>query len=267
MINIIRASFYKLIKDWTFRITMIVGLGVGVMMILINWGLGSLNGESMLISSASPTQNFGLTVPINLIVFTIGEFTYGTIRNKIIAGHTKLKLYIGLFITGLIFTYSLMVVYLAFVVGISSLAGGFDVSSFGGPAFVGYFIAYIFTTYLFVTSLSVFFGTLFRSIGGSISVVVILLVMIGLLPLILTLSLGKGFEPNNLQMWLNPVYFIGLYGSSSAIISLLKEFGADVSKFFIQSPDMVAAGIVTPLYWSTIFFVCGALIFTHRDVK
>ena len=95
MFNIIRASLFKLFKDWTFRITMIVGLGLAALLIGIQAGIGQLNGQSMFLSAVSPSQNFGLTVPINLVVFTVSEFTFGTIRNKIIAGHSKYKVYTG----------------------------------------------------------------------------------------------------------------------------------------------------------------------------
>lgn len=116
MINIIRASIFKLFKDWTFRITLFVGLGLAALLIGIQAGIGQLNGQSMLLAAASPSSNFGLTVPINLVVFTVSEFTFGTIRNKIIAGHSKFKIYTGLFLTGLVFTFSLMLVYLGVIV-------------------------------------------------------------------------------------------------------------------------------------------------------
>ena len=41
-------------------------------------------GQSMLVFSMSPAQNFGIAIPINLAVFIVLEFTQGTIRNKVI---------------------------------------------------------------------------------------------------------------------------------------------------------------------------------------
>ena len=267
MFNIIRASLFKLFKDWTFRITMMVGIGLAGLLIAINAGIGQLNGQSMLLSGVSPSQNFGLTVPINLVVFTVSEFTFGTIRNKIIAGHPKFKIYTGLFLTGLVFTFSLMIVYLGVIVGISSAIGGFDAYAIGGGQFIGCYLAYFLASYVFVTSLSVFFGALMRNIGGSISIAVVSLVLLGMIPLIVTLATGKGFAVENIQMWLNPLYMLGLYANSSSIVNMLHGMGADTSTFYVQSAQMIAAGIITPIYWSAIFFVSGAFIFTHRDVK
>lgn len=267
MFNIIRASLFKLFKDWTFRITMIVGLGLAILLIAINASIGQLNGQTMLLSAASPSQNFGLTVPINLVVFTVSEFTYGTIRNKIIAGHTKFKVFSGLFLTGLVFTFSLMSVYLGVIVGISSAIGGFNAYSIGGGQFIGSYIAYFFASYLFVTSLSVFFGALMRNIGGSISIAVVVLVLLGMLPLLITLAVGKDFTTGNIQMWINPLYMLGLYANSSSIVNFLRGLKVDTSSFYIQDAQMIAAGLITPIYWSAILFFSGAFIFTHRDIK
>ena len=267
MFNIIRASLFKLFKDWTFRITMIVGLGLAALLIGIQAGIGQLNGQSMFLAGASPSQNFGLTVPINLVVFTVSEFTFGTIRNKIIAGHSKFKIYTGLFLTGLVFTFSLMIAYLAILVGISSIIGGFDAYAIGGGRFIGCYIGYFFASYIFVTSLSVFFGALMRNIGGSISIAVVSLVVLGMIPLIVSLATGKGFTTENMQMWLNPLYMIGLYANASSIMNALGGMGVDTSYFFVQDASMIIAGILTPLYWAAIFFFGGAAIFVHRDIK
>ena len=114
MSSIIRSSLYKLIKDWTFRITLIIGLAVAAIHLLVFEfdPEETLAGQSLLTFCSSPASNFGITVPINLIIFIVSEFTLGTLRNKIIAGHTKFKLYVVLFLIGLIFTFSLMIVYL-----------------------------------------------------------------------------------------------------------------------------------------------------------
>ena len=106
MNRIIKAFLFKLKKDLTFRITLIVGLSVAVLMTLINFLIdfssrdetgikfAMCNGQNLLLSSLSPIQNFGLAIPINLIAFTVAEFTQGVIRNKIIAGNSKRKVYI-----------------------------------------------------------------------------------------------------------------------------------------------------------------------------
>ena len=128
---------YKLRHDITFRITLIIGGGMAILMTLIYLGLGALlgsekpliSGEMMLLSSLSPTQNFGLAVPINLITFTVLEFNQGSIRNKIIAGHSKAKIYTSLFLNGLIFTIALVGAYVLLSWGLGSIFGCYVVDS------------------------------------------------------------------------------------------------------------------------------------------
>ena len=101
MARLMRAFFYRISKDITFKITLIVGAGMAVFMTLlylilqsaIGDGVKMLSGQGMLISSFSPAQNFGIAIPINLISFIYLEFSQGSIRNKIIAGHSKVKIY------------------------------------------------------------------------------------------------------------------------------------------------------------------------------
>ena len=268
MFNIIRASLFKLFKDWTFRITMMIGLGLAVLLIGIQAGIGQLNGQSMLLAAVSPSQNFGLTVPINLVVFTVSEFTFGTIRNKIIAGHSKYKVYTGLFLTGLVFTFSLMIIYMMVIVGLSSAIGGFNADIIGGGRFIGAYLGYFFASYVFVTALSIFFGALIRNIGGSISISVVTLVLLGMIPLIITLTTASSnFTTANAQMWINPLYMIGFYSNSASMLDFLSKLGADVSGLYYQSGQMIVAGLITPIYWAAIFFFGGAYIFAHRDIK
>ena len=92
--RLMKAFLFKLSRDVTFRVTLIIGTAMAFGITLIYFGLQSLlvqeldfqnvkllTGHSMLISSMSPVDNFGIVLPINLIIFTCLEFTQGTIRN------------------------------------------------------------------------------------------------------------------------------------------------------------------------------------------
>ena len=106
MKRLFKAFLFKLTRDLTFRITLIIGAGMALLMTGIylvidltaatEGVLGDtkfLTGQTMLIASMSPAQNYGLAIPINVVSFICLEFTQGTIRNKIIAGNSKFKIY------------------------------------------------------------------------------------------------------------------------------------------------------------------------------
>lgn len=277
MWNNIKSSLYKLSKDWTFRITLIIGITLSTLLVLIFYAADLLikdtvdgqlvhvlcNGQSLFLSSLSPVQNFGLTVPINLVVYVIGEFNCGTIRNKIIAGHKKSSIYFSLLITGVIFTVVLMFIYFTISVGLSTLLGGFETP--GGESIIfGFKDSYLYqiplmalAVYILITTFAVFVATNIRTIGGSMPIVIIAIVLLYFLGMVPTISrmfesLDGQFKPS-FDMWLNPLYTFGVFGTNLLTFEI--------------SDIWTIASIVTPLYWSVIFTGLGLLTFKLRDVK
>ena len=265
MSNIIKSALYKLSKDWTFKIILIIGAAMAVFMNALYAGIGALdgnigemcNGQSLYLSSLSPTQNFGLAVPINLIIFTIGEFNCGTIRNKIIAGHRKISIYFSLLLIGLIFTISVMAVYFGLSVGIASIIGGFDVegvttlSSFR-PEYLYQIPLMALATYIFIVSLTICVCVAIRSIGGVMPIVMLVIMFLYFAAFIpTTINLVKGATEMSWQAYINPLYTFG----SLSIISVEID-----TTWFILS-------MVCPLVWSVIFFGLGVLSFKKSDIK
>ncbi len=264
MFNIIKASLFKLFRDRTFHVTAIIGFVLAFLMIGVNALIGMSNGQRFFLTAITPGNSFGLTIPINLIVFTVGEFTYGTVRNKIIAGLSKAKIFLGLFVTGLVFTFILTAGYSLLVIGVSSIIGGFDADAIGGMNFILCYIAYMICAYIFITAVSVFFATLVRNIGGSNTIVIILLVFLTLLPLITFVGKNDLLTVEHWSMWINPLFMAGFYGND--IVSIIAGSGSALP-YFEQSTSMILAGILIPLAWSTVFVVSGLFIFKHTDVK
>ena len=277
MLNIIRASLFKLFRDRTFIVTAIIGVVLAAFMLgiyaLIDHFIDTsseggvrhllLTGENFYLSALTPGTSFGIMVPINLIVFTVGEFTYGTIRNKIIAGLSKTKIYFGLFITGLVFTFILAGGYALITIGLGSIIGGFHVDLIGGVNFALCYFAYVVCSYILVTAISIFFATLVRNVGGTIAVVIIILVFLAsIAPVFQQLmphTVNPTYPSEHWMMWVNPLYMAGTYGGSFASMINLNSYS--------QSPSMVASGVTMPLVWSAVFVAAGLLIFKHTDVK
>ena len=208
MKRLLRAFFYKISKDITFRITLIVGGGLAVLMTLLYFaidrfageGFKMLCGQSMLISSFSPMQNFGISIPINIISFVILEFSQGTVRNKIIAGHSKIKIYTSLFISGLVLGLSLLLVYVLACTALGSIFGGFNINEVAllgntgasGKLTVEFIIKFVILGILAYTSIvafAVFISTAFRSMGPSIPLVFVGIIALSMLAMLLGIAL------------------------------------------------------------------------------
>ena len=277
MLRLFKAFIFKIFRDLTFRITLIIGAGIAIFMALLYAlldasldleGVKMLTGQGMLVNSMSPVQNYGIAIPVNLITFTCLEFSQGTIRNKIIAGHSKAKIYASLFLSGLIFAFLLLGVYLGICTALGTIFGGFDldVVTMAGTGYGMFSAKYILqmllacvVTYISVVSFTIFFATLFRSIGPSIPVVMILL-MICYLGATIVSAMALFDMPGleiliNFMKVINPLYALGSSPSLDAN-----------NKFYLEN-DVVIASVISNLVYATIFFVGGIFIFKKRDVK
>ena len=305
MARLMRAFFYKLSKDITFRITLIIGAGIaffmtGLYLILQNAlgdeleGVKMLSGQTMLISSFSPVQNFGLAIPINLISFIYLEFSQGTIRNKIIAGHSKAKIYTSLYLSGLVFAFALLLVYIGLCTGLGTIFGGFDPNGYAmagtsiggkisGEFLIKFSVLAIFS-YVSIVSFTIFVVTTFRNMGPSIPVVILALFACYFLAMILSVAVStvemtmasemqiamqegreidltemegalKTFKDiNNVLKVVDPLYGISVVESNEAGVATV-----DNLSFF--------GGIGSNLVFAGLFFGFGCLEFSKRDVK
>ena len=284
--NLLKAFFFKLRRDLTFRITLFIGLGLAVFMtavyLLIDIGINNVlsmpekqwifcNGQTLLVTTLNPCQNFGLAIPINLITFTVLEFTSGTIRNKIITGNSKSKIYFSLFLSGLVFTFALIISYVGLCVGVASIIGKFNANGMifttlgtGNitPDFVWKLLVLGVLAYILITAATIFFATLFRNIGPCIPIVIILLMACYLSATIVAAISLTGLEENTIKFvcnavrYINPLYSLTAYDISSGestVISISNE------SFIIQAANN--------LIYTIAFLLGGWGIFIRRDVK
>lgn len=272
--NLFRAFFFKLRKDITFRVTLIVGAGVAVLMmaifLLIDYAIGmgvkTCTGQTLFLVSFTPTSNFGLAIPVNLITFTVLEFSNGVIRNKIVVGNSKFKIYLGLFLSGLVFALSLLFVYAGLCTLLGTICGGFDpygpaLGTIGGtasggaglstPEFIGETLLIAVVLYISITSFTIFVSTLLRNVGPSIPLT--------LMPLILLAFIGPTIyqivpESRDALIFLNPLQVLG-------------NPVADSQGHMYFTDKQLIGTIVCNLMYTGIFFGFGSLIFVKRDVK
>ena len=260
MFKIIRASLFKLFKDRPFKITLIIGVSLAVVFSLayhfILPEMGS--GYYMLISSSSPSNNFGLAVPINLITFIIGEYNYGTIRNKMIAGNKRINIYIALFVMGLIYSLSMMAIYIGMSVGLSTILGGFYPEGITASAkTILTIIGATILVYMMLTALSVFAASAIRNIGGAITVTVILIMVGYLVGMVVGLDVTLDFDetvkyPVLVQI-LDPIFLHSVLSMSTLGLGVID--------------DLLPLSLVSNGIYTAAFLAGGIALFQYRDVK
>ena len=239
MSRLLKAFFYRMSKDLAFRITLIVGCSIALILsvvllvadLMLNMeDIKLLTGHGMLTMSLNPAQNYGIAIPINIAIFVGLEFTQGTIRNKIIAGHSKLKIYASLYISGLILGAALLFAYVGFLTIFGTIAGGFDVNvvTFLGTGFsaatVEYIVKFVILSLLVYTTLisfSVFIATVFRSLGPSIPLVIV--AVYGLYFIAMIVSTIVNFNKEMMNGYEEALAMAQEYGDADAIAEAAKE--------------------------------------------
>lgn len=293
--RLFKAFFFKLSRDLSFRIVLIIGAGLAFFMtglfLLIDLGLGTfgggeetirmLSGPNMLLSAFNPVDNFGLAIPISLITFICLEFSQGTIRNKIIAGHSKFKIYTSLFLSGLVLAFSLLIVYASLCTLLGTIFGGFDLnqpvmnmSSLAAIMALGSYIDGVYITQLLVTALvvyicivsfTIFFASLFRSIGPCIPVVIIALIMLSVGGSMISM-IAEALEDDvivKIVEIIDPLFVISGGGVEGNMVLV-----DDKARMYLSiETGAFVATIINNLVYAALFFVGGALIFAKRDVK
>ena len=288
MKNLIVSYFYKLRHDIGFKIVLIIGVALSFLLSLLyfligKWiGMSIVSGTGMYLSSLSPIQNFGIAIPINLVIFTVSEFSHGAIRNKIISGHSKGKLYLSLFLDGLILTFVLLSIYALLSFAFGSMFGGFDsnelqptnevlgtIMSKRAPDYVWKMTVMAVFCYISIVSLTIFISTLFRNIGACIPVILILLMFLYLFG-----SIISAVNVDENIIWLcrifDPLYGLGAVEEISLGTETITIDGheqvVEVMGQTIKSETFIS-GLISNAVYATIFYVAGVIIFKKRDIK
>lgn len=148
------------------------------------------NPVALYAGSFNPTQDIGLILLIVVGVLISGEFTNNTIRNKIVAGHSKTSLFLSSLVT--VLTYVFVVIFVN-----SSFTYLFNSISFGLQPFSDYFkrglVAYssIFVIYTIMTLLTY----QFKNLAGPLGLVLgIYFVLMMISTFIYMINGGTGFK-------------------------------------------------------------------------
>ena len=113
MSGLLKADFRRVFKDKLLIVMGILAVVFAaitpVLYAIIFSGLGSademtmdilsmyISGKAQFFSSFSLGNNLGLIAPVLLAIVLYKDFSYGTIRNKIIAGKSRTSIYLSLF--------------------------------------------------------------------------------------------------------------------------------------------------------------------------
>ncbi|MCL2370823.1 MAG: ABC transporter permease [Firmicutes bacterium] len=175
--NLISADMGRLIKSKPVYITLIINVGLlALNVLLLGWLLRSTTGGvemdigeelfRLVLLSAFASSNLGLFVGIAVSIFSSGDFAFNTFRNKIIAGNSRMKIYLSTLAVGLIIGMVFFVVnFIVSLFGAAIVSQGFH---FTGEL-IG-IIALFIPLYLAITATIVFVSMAVKSRAAGIGI-------------------------------------------------------------------------------------------------
>ena len=198
----------------------------------------AVNAKSVMSTSFSLTSNIGIVLPVFSGIIVGMDLSAGTIRNKIIAGCSRTKVYASHLLVASIFNVGVIAIYSGSLAMFSLLMMPY------GPEITQtellsalYFYILGFLAFLFMASLSTFFALSF----GSMPLTIILTIATGILLGIISSILGF-LDYEAYKYWINlaPGFVSNLYSLSSIDLPSFLE-GAAVYVFLVGG--LTAGGI------------------------
>ena len=201
MFNIIKAEYKKFFKSKVFLIIVVLTIAFPIFMSSLYKILEEIMiGEEMPIFSGlfssfgsfltgfNPVDNFGIIVLIILILWLSNDFTQNTIKNKIIAGYSKTKIYLSSVIFTLSIVVTVVTAYAFLIYGFVGMSIGFDNNTFGDlllnwlTSITGVMVVYTLVVTIIYT---------FKSFGASLGVVVGALFVLMLAYTVLSMGINE----------------------------------------------------------------------------
>lgn len=277
MKELLKTDLRRMLKDKLFLVAIFIGLGLALFTPLIYKVLvlvleeaaemedifGMLfTAKGILGTSFAPLNNFGLILPVFLAIIIYKDFSYGTIRNKIISGKSRVSIYLSLLLSSAIVMTICMLGYALIQFGFASLLLDYSI----GVKMVED-LPYIILTllfgvicYLFITSIIVFLCASFKNVGlaivlyfGGCFLLTILATITSTAYSAIEMLEGKEALKNVFEFLTN----INLFYFLNGVIGYVDEYlNTEIAYIIIDS-----------ILFGGLFVLFGILIFKKKDLK
>lgn len=268
MLSLVKTDLKRIIKDKLFLITCIIGGAFAIITPLLNSLVFSMldmtdimntqiNAKSLFAASFSPSGDFGLIAPILISIIICKDFSYGTVRNKIISGKSRASIFLSTFISSAIticfitLAYSLVTLFFSLILFGYQPNGAFDAGDFGHIILT---IIFGMLVCIFISALVSFLSVFMKNVGLSIvmyAAINFIFVIIGTI-----FSVAYSFsDPSN--KFLN-----GLFEFLSK--SNLFTSGLVGGEYSFENVMYI---LIPSIVFSALFVLLGIVIFKKKDIK
>lgn len=269
MINLIKTDFKRIVTDKLFMVLCIIGGAFAVFTPVLYKVLFtaidaedvlemSMNAKTMFFTSFAPGDNFGLILPILLVIIIFKDFGQGTVRNKLISGYSRESVFLSTYITCATLVCSVILCYALINLFVSLTFLKYQELAFTFADFGYLMLSILFEIiiYLFISALLCFFVAFAKNVGLAI----VLYVGAMFLFLIVGLVVSVAFmftDPSNTALY-SVMEFLN---NSNPFMATIVGMGTSykVSEALsVVLPNLIGGGLLVFL---------GTLIFKKKDLK
>lgn len=281
MLKLLASDLKRIFKDKVFIVSTILGAFFAISTPLIffvifkiidRFAAGGFNyeslgfgfsGKEMFFNFFAPGNNFGIILPILVIIIILKDFSYGTIRNKIICGYSRTQIYFSYLISAFIMIFGIMFVFGLLTLGFTTLLSSYQTDPLTLND-VGYFfasLAFLILGYMFISALITFIGTLIKNIP--LTIILYVALTMGLTMVSTFLQLGGYLLMSshneiliNISKVLDVIDNCNIYGAITSVIGKISEYKLENILYLT----------IVPILCSSLISGLGLLIFNKRDI-
>ncbi len=262
MRNLLRADFNRIFKSKITIISLALAAVIPVLIAGLYLVLKKLMGEvdpdsgdligllvnshSLIATTFSFTNNFGIVMPIFAAIIVMADITSGTIRNKVILGYNRHKIFGSHFISALAYCLTIMTIYAAMTAlwGVVFL-GKVDMGADYARSLVFFYVLGL-LEFIMVSAVAVCLSLITFSNVGAIMLTLVVCMGSGLLVSIIAI-----FATDKLEAIFRFIPGYSMLSFQAGKISV-EEFWKGA----------VGTAVVTVL-----FYLLGTFVFNKKDIK
>ena len=226
--------------------------------------LGSLLSiKTMFYSSFSLSNNIGFIIPVFLLIIMSKDFSYGTIRNKIISGSSRTNVFLSMFISCSIVIVLAMLAYAALNGLLTVALFSNEMASITKEGVLYFVLSILFEIliYIFIAALLSFINVFAKNAGLKIILYVALafgLIMIySIVQVSMSVLIINGTENQLLMDLLEALLKLNVFYSNAGIIGAVDKYIAE---------DIIYI-LVSTILGTGLFVFLGIVSMNKKDIK
>ena len=271
MRNLLKSDLSRIVRDRLFLVVCIIGAAFAVfnpimyklIFVVLDademlTAMMGVDAKTMFFSSFSPSNNFGLIMPVLVGIILCKDFSYGTVRNKLICGKSRFSIFASMFTSATVITCGTMLAHGLLTLAFSLIFFKYQSESITG-ADVGYFflsLLFEMLVYLFVSAIVSYLCASKKNVGGVIVLYIVVTFVFAIIGSITQIA-ALLVDPEKTGL----IKFWQFLNNANMFTSTAIGYGTKYSALEVLA-------IVLPTVLGTaLFALFGFLSFRKKDLK